>query len=156
MEGWIARVTPWPHTHSGQHLPGTCILLGRGQSQLGSRTSSLHSGRQVKPPSSQRHKILQLGLKVSPSRYLRPSTSQLPSSSSTAQGGERGPAQGPKVRAPDPNPVPSPLLNTPLPHWPPPSSARQREASGSLAWAPALYFLSYGPSNFTSCLHFSM
>jgi hypothetical protein len=121
-EGWIAGcITAWSHTHSGQHLPGTCILLGRGQSQLGSRTSSLHSGRQVKPPSSQRHKTLQLGLKVSPSRYLRPFTSQLPSSSSTAQGGERGPAQGPEVRAQDLHPVPSLLLSTPLPHWPPPS-----------------------------------
>lgn len=87
VERWIAGVTPWSHTHSGQHLPGTCILLGRGQSQLGSRTSSLHSGRQVKPPSSQRHRTLQLGLKVSPSRYLRPFTSQLPSSSSTLREG---------------------------------------------------------------------
>lgn len=69
------------HTHSGQHLPGTSTLLGCGQSQLGSRTSSLHRGTQVKPPSSQRQRILQWGWKVSPSRYRRPFTSQLPSSS---------------------------------------------------------------------------
>lgn len=76
---------PWSHTHSGQHLPGTSTLLGCGQSQLGSRTSSLHRGTQVKPPSSHWQRIRQWGWKVSPSRYRRPFTSQLPSSSPPAE-----------------------------------------------------------------------
>lgn len=82
---WTPSSLPWSHTHSGQHLPGTSTLLGFGQSQLGSRMSSLHSGTQVKPPSSHWQRILQWGWKVSPSRYRRPFTSQLPSSSPPAE-----------------------------------------------------------------------
>lgn len=144
MERWITGVTPWSHTHSGQHFPGTCILLGRGQSQLGSRTSSLHSGRQVKPPSSQRHRTLQLGLKVSPSRYLRPFTSQLPSSSSTAQGGERGPGQGPEVRTQDGHPGPSPLLTTPLLLWPASLFRRTERHPGAWLGLQLCIFLATG------------
>lgn len=144
VELWIAGVTLWSHTHSGQHLPGTRILLGCGQSQLGSRTSSLHSGRQVKPPSSQRHRTLQLGLKVSPSRYLRPFTSQLPSSSSTAQGGERRPAQDPEVRAQDRHPVPSPLLTTPLLRWPASLFSKTERHPGAWLGLQLCIFLAMG------------
>lgn len=98
--GWVPSSPPRSHTHSGQHLPGTSTLRGCGQSQLGSRTSSLHSGTQVKPPSSQWQRILQWGWKVSPSWYTRPFTSQLPSSSPQRHRAPRppGPALGWQTR----------------------------------------------------------
>lgn len=89
---------PWSHTHSGQQRPGTSTLLGRGQSRLGSRTSSGHSGTQVKPPSSQRQRSRQWGWKVSPSRYTRPFTSQRPSSSPQRHTAPRPPGTGWQTR----------------------------------------------------------